>query len=293
LLAGGVEPAAAWRTAFGLRSQEARTLAYAMDHGTLPAALAQLDARWARRAATRRELAALLWYPSLVLIATLIIGSLMVGWVLPAFADVLPALTGSELPALTRALLIIGQPHIVAGLLGFVTCSTLAIITCNRVAACRAIIYPMCLRLPRLGTLIRLHLAADWLEHLEWGLAAGDTLSSATAQANAALDPAWHPLVAAVPAHILAGHTLSSALGAIRPWPAHLIAWIECGELDGSLSSCLVEAAQSARDESRQLLSELMRWLEPALLACLALLTGLLVLAIILPLAGAMQAMGA
>ncbi|MFA5263734.1 MAG: type II secretion system F family protein [Opitutaceae bacterium] len=252
----------------------------------LPESLHALAAHATNTDQLRRTARRALFYPAVVLTATTALVGFLLGGVVPQFASIFTSLH-LTLPAVTVAL-IAASDFVREDWPGLVVGGTVV-----TVAGWRALRRPLCrrwrdaalLRLPLLGDIAR-HLAtARFAAHCrllhEAGIPLLDALKTgAELTGNAVLA---QQLLAAREGVAL-GRPLYASLPARHGFPGFLVPALKSGETTGQLGAALRHIEDYAAERARESLATALALLEPALLALLTAVVGLIALSFFLPL---------
>ncbi len=252
----------------------------------LPEAIHALAAHVSGHAELRRTARRALIYPAVVLIATTALVGFLLGGVVPQFAAIFASLH-LDLPAVTVALIAAsefvrhGWPVIAALLVGAGVIAG-AVVRSPRGRHARD---TALLHLPVLGDVIR-HLAtARFAAHCRLLHEAGIPLlealrTGAELTGNAAMA---HQLLAARE-HVALGQPLYAALPKKHAFPGFVVPALKSGETTGQLGASLRHIESYAASHARERLATALAMLEPALLATLTGIVGLIALSFFLPL---------
>jgi type II secretory pathway component PulF len=252
----------------------------------LPEALRDLAAHLAGMDAIRRTATRTLYYPTIVLAATTALVAFLLGGVVPQFAGIFASLNLS-LPPLTLALirlsgwLVAYGPGLAAGLV-LIGAGT-ALVT--RTPAGQLWRDTWLLRIPVFGETLRCLATARFaaltrLQH-DAGIPILESLATgAKLTGNAAL--ARDLLIARE--GVAAGRPLHAALPPRHHFPAFLRPALKAGETTGQLGAALGQVEGYAAARAKETLATALALLEPALLATLTGIVGLIALSFFLPL---------
>ena len=252
----------------------------------LPEAIRALAAHVSGNAELRRTARRALIYPVVVLVATTGLIVFLLGGVVPQFAAIFASLH-LALPAITVALIAAsecvqhGWPAILAAIAGGVA-MTMGFARSLRFRHFRD---AALLRLPVLGDVIR-HLAtARFAAHCrllhEAGIPLLDALrTGAELTGNAVMA---RQLLAARE-RVALGQPLYAALPKKHAFPGFIVPALKSGETTGQLGAALRHIEDYAASRARELLATALALMEPALLATLTAIVGLIALSFFLPL---------
>jgi len=232
-----------------------------------------------------RVLGALL-YPAIVLAIAGLVLALVLTFVVPKFQEIFRQF-GEELPPVTQALLDTSQflrNHGHWVLLGGILV-VIGLRLSIRLPRVRALAHALQLRVPVFGGLVRRTLVARFARTLgtllESGVPILDALSIVRGSVpNAVLERSLD----SVHDSVREGEGVAPALGGARVFDDLVVNLIAVGEETGELDRMLQKIADVYEEEVDQSVQNLFRILEPILLVGLAVVVGLVVFAIFLPL---------
>ena len=221
--------------------------------GTLPATLDRLAALLERERSLTSSMRAALIYPAVLVIAA--IGSifLLLDYVLPQFTPIFEQ-AGAELPASTRALMLLGQMAGAAAPWLLVVAVAVVLIARRALAApaLRLKVDRFLLRLPVAGRLLQETLAARLTRTLGTLLQNGMPLISALVIAKDALgNLAAAAAVEAASVEAKAGRGLARPLREAGLFPARTIHLLQLGEEAAQLAAMSLKAAEIHDEQAR------------------------------------------
>jgi general secretion pathway protein F len=221
--------------------------------GTLPATLERLAELMERERSLKANLRAAMIYPTVLVIAA--IGSifLLLDYVLPQFTPIFEQ-AGAELPATTRALMMLGQ-LVGAGAPWLLLCSVIGAVGARRALAVPTLRLKadrLVLRLPMVGRLLRETLAAQLTRTLGTLLQNGMPLVPALAIAEQALgNLAAAAAVNAASVEAKGGRGLARPLADAGIFPARTIHLLQLGEEAAQLAVMCLKAAELHDEQAR------------------------------------------
>ena len=261
--------------------------------GSLDKAFAELADFLEQSQRAKAKLKTALIYPAILLLAVLLALLFMTLFVLPAFSVMLKNLN-TELPWLTKVIL--GFTDFFASYtkeILFMLVFLLVGFGCSiRLAKVRFYSDWLRLHIPFWG---KLAIYADWymlftvLAMLQKNgiLLAKALAMSALASGNTYLQYRFTKVKEAIER----GESLTDALGQIKEFPISLLSMIKAGEITGNLDDMLLRAARFCQLNAMRLSEQFLAMVEPAAITLVGLIVGTLVLAIIMPLFSAMDAL--
>ena len=221
--------------------------------GTLPATLDRLAGLLERERSLKSSMRAALIYPAVLVIAA--VGSifLLLDYVLPQFTPIFEQ-AGAELPASTRALMLLGQMTGAAAP-WLLVAAVAAVLIARRALAAPALrlkVDRFLLRLPVVGRLLQETLAARLTRTLGTLLQNGMPLISALAIAKDALgNLAAAAAVEAASVEAKAGRGLARPLREAGLFPARTVHLLQLGEEAAQLAAMSLKAADIHDEQAR------------------------------------------
>jgi type II secretory pathway component PulF len=239
--------------------------------GQLADAIERLATQLEREQALRSRIAAALTYPAVLAVAGVLVLGVLLGYVLPRFADLL-ADAGAALPRSTALLLAAADaagrwwPVAAGACVVVIGAATSAL----RTDAGRRRAHELMLRVPVLGPLRACAASARLARTLGTLLGAGLPVMAALEIAASGLaDEAVAAEVRRAREEVRAGGRLAAALGRWRTFPALLIQMMEVGEEGGRLPEMLERAAAALEHQLERGLDRLVRLAEPLMILVL------------------------
>jgi general secretion pathway protein F len=227
--------------------------------GTLPATLERLADLLERERSLKASLRAAMVYPAILLIAA--IGSifLLLDYVLPQFAPIFEQ-AGAELPAATRALMLLGEVLDAAApwLLVGVAMVAIGVRRALTVPSLRLKADRLLLRMPVVGRLIRETLAAQLTRTLGTLLQNGMPLIPALAIAEQVLaNAAAAEAVNTASIEAKGGRGLARPLADAAVFPPRTIHLLQLGEESAQLAAMSLKAADLHDEQARLLVQRI------------------------------------
>jgi general secretion pathway protein F len=251
--------------------------------GRLEESLQRLNDYRDRAGRFRNQLLSAMLYPAIILVMCVVVGAVLMTVVLPPLLQTLSE-SGKPLPPLTR-----GVKWVSDGLMQWwlplsITAGALSLAMVWVARWQRDRIERAILRLPVLGMILRKQTAARLAATLSSLLSSGVPLIEALrlCRSGSISSPFAHDILAAETA-IEAGRDLGEALPANSVFPPALRHVFAVGQESGQLPEVLLRLASDYDREVEQSTARLMALLQPAMIAVLAGVVGLIALATILP----------
>jgi type IV pilus assembly protein PilC len=254
--------------------------------GILEEILTRLALYKEKTLAVKRKIRSAMIYPLAILGVAVIVTTVIMIWVIPAFKDVFASF-GAELPLPTKIVIWLSDMFVhywywVAAVL--VISSILFIRAWKRSPAMQINTDKLLLKLPLFGPVIRKAIIARWTRTLSTMFAAGVPLvesldSVGGASGNAVYIEATRKISAAVSS----GSSLVSAMQTTKAFPAMVTQMVAIGEESGALDQMLTKVAEFHEEEVDNAVASLSSLMEPVIMVILGVVIGGLVIAMYLP----------
>jgi type IV pilus assembly protein PilC len=254
--------------------------------GILEEILTRLALYKEKTLAVKRKIRSAMIYPLAILGVAVIVTTVIMIWVIPAFKDVFASF-GAELPLPTQIVIWLSDMFVrywywVAASL--VISSILFIRAWKRSPAMQVNTDKLLLKLPLFGAVIRKAIIARWTRTLSTMFAAGVPLvesldSVGGASGNAVYVEATRKISAAVSS----GSSLVSAMQTTKAFPAMVTQMVAIGEESGALDQMLTKVAEFHEEEVDNAVASLSSLMEPIIMVILGVVIGGLVIAMYLP----------
>ena len=263
--------------------------------GVLAVVLERLALFMEKRDRIRGRVKAAMTYPVIILVVALSIVAALMAFVVPKFQDIFNGmLKGQPLPPLTQAVLFVCEflrHHLLAvsGLLGGVTTAQVAF---RRSQAGRRFTDWLLIRLPLIGDLFLKSAVARFSRTFGTLLASGVPILKALAITR---DTAGNVQVAAAITHVhdrvKEGDSVARPLAATGIFPDMVAGMIEVGEETGALPDMLIRVAEAYDEEVDNAVAGLTSIIEPIMIVAMAVIVGVIVIALFLPIVRIIQLM--
>ncbi|MBK3869194.1 type II secretion system protein GspF [Pseudomonas stutzeri] len=270
------------------------TVAAGEHAGHLGLVLDQLADYTDQRQQSRQKIQLALLYPLILMVASLAIVVLLLGYVVPDVVKVFVN-TGQELPALTRGLIATSDVVknwgwlIVLGLVGAV----LAMRAALRDPALRLRWHAFILRIPLIGRLTRATNTARFASTLAILTKSGVPLVEALSIAAAVIaNLRIRERVVEAAQKVREGSSLTRALEATGEFPPMMLHMIASGEKSGELDQMLARTARNQENDLAAQVSLLVGLFEPFMLVFMGAVVLVIVLAILMPILSLNQLVG-
>src|SRR5208282_1916876 len=233
----------------------------------------------------RRQLITALIYPAILVVAVTIVLSYLVTFAMPRFADLYRDL-GVPLPRITQIVLDIALPlrnyFLVFAVL--IAVGAAAIFLWTRTDRGALVIDRLKPRIPILGDIWLKSQIAQFVRTLSTLLAGGTPLVSGLHTSAAAIGSKLIATsVEQASERVKEGESLHTSLAETRLIPDLALEMIEVGEASGALAAMLTSVAEFYEEEVSTRLQRTLVWISPAILVVLALVIGLILIALYLP----------
>lgn len=254
--------------------------------GILEEILTRLALNKEKTLAVKRKIRSAMIYPLAILGVAVIVTTVIMIWVIPAFKDVFESF-GAELPLPTQIVIWLSDMFVhywywVAAVL--IISSLLFIRAWKRSPVMQISSDKLLLKLPLFGPVIRKAIIARWTRTLSTMFAAGVPLvesldSVGGASGNAVYIEATRKISAAVSS----GSSLVSAMQTTKAFPAMVTQMVAIGEESGALDQMLTKVAEFHEEEVDNAVASLSSLMEPVIMVILGVVIGGLVIAMYLP----------
>ena len=254
--------------------------------GILEEILTRLALYKEKTLAVKRKIRSAMIYPLAILGVAVIVTTVIMIWVIPAFKDVFASF-GAELPLPTQIVIWLSDMFVrywywVAAAL--IISSLLFIRAWKRSPSMQISTDKLLLKLPLFGSVIRKAIIARWTRTLSTMFAAGVPLvesldSVGGASGNAVYIEATRKISAAVSS----GSSLVSAMQTTKAFPAMVTQMVAIGEESGALDQMLTKVAEFHEEEVDNAVASLSSLMEPVIMVILGVVIGGLVIAMYLP----------
>lgn len=260
--------------------------------GNLDETLRQLADYMSRDEAAARKVRGAMIYPAIVIGLALVVITILVGFVLPSFANLFRDFH-AQLPWPTRLLLTIGGFSRDHKFTIFATLATVVgiCVLYSRTRSGRELLDVAFLRMPVIGLLVRDAIVERYLRTLATLARSGVPIAQMLETANRSLgNVVFQRGLAQVRPRMLSGDGFAEPLAATHLFPRMVIQMIRVGEETGHLDSNLEEAADHYAEELDYRLKRMIAMLEPALVIIVGAVVGFIALSVIAPMYGLVRA---
>ena len=270
------------------------TVAAGEHAGHLGLVLDQLADYTDQRQQSRQKIQLALLYPVILMVASLAIVVLLLGYVVPDVVKVFVN-TGQELPALTRGLIATSDVVKNCGwliVLGIIS-ALLAMRAALRDPALRLRWHAFILRIPLIGRLSRATNTARFASTLAILTKSGVPLVEALSIAAAVIaNLRIRERVVEAAQKVREGSSLTRALDATGEFPPMMLHMIASGEKSGELDQMLARTARNQENDLAAQVSLLVGLFEPFMLVFMGAVVLVIVLAILMPILSLYQLVG-
>jgi type IV pilus assembly protein PilC len=289
----GIERGEPLSTAFGRRPRTFTPLIVAMvaageSGGILDEVLERIALLLERDHALRKSVAAALAYPATVLCASLALVTFLIVRVIPMFSALFASFHVA-LPPSTKVLMALGdaagQPATLALAAILAAVAALGALTAARTRAGRYAFDRFRLNVPLVGSLLRKTIAARFARMLGTLVQSGIELSAALEIVLPVTgSPVHTSALGRVALALREGEALTPPLAATGLFDPMLLALIGVGEETGMLDVMLPKAAEYFESDVSAAIATIGAVIEPALIAVLGVIVGLIVYSVFIPL---------
>ena len=253
--------------------------------GNLDEVLRQIAAYMARDESAKRRVRSAMIYPAVVVSLAMVVISVLITFVLPAFAQLFGEFRAS-MPLPTRVLLAVGtfcRDHLILIFLIF-GLVVVAIMLLANTPRGREAYERWLLRLPMLGQIVRYSIIERYLRTMSTQTRAGVPITNMLDTAITAVgNIEYREGLASVRDDMLGGDGFAAPLERTGLFPRIVIQMIRVGEETGSLDANLEQAAEHYAEEVDYMLKRMIALIEPALVIAVGLMVGLIAVSVIAP----------
>jgi len=253
--------------------------------GNLDEVLRQLALYMARDEGARRKVRSAMIYPVIVIGLALVVVSVLVAFVLPAFANLFGEFKAS-MPLPTLVLLTVGtfcRQHLLEIFVGLALVGSGTGIYLSTQSG-RDVFDSVVLRLPMLGIIVRYAVIERYVRTLGTLARAGVPITKMLDTAITAVGNAeYRKGLASVKEDMLSGDGFSTPLERTGLFPRIVIQMVRVGEETGNLDANLEEAAEHYAEEVDYRLKRMIAVIEPALVIAVGVMVGFIAVSVIAP----------
>ena len=253
--------------------------------GNLDDVLRQLAGYMSRDESAMRKVRGAMIYPAVVVGLALVVVSVLVGFVLPAFARLFADFR-AQMPLPTLVLFTVGsfcQAHGIEIFAGLALAVTAAILYA-RTRRGRETVDATLLRLPMLGTIVRYAVIERYLRTLATLARAGVPITQMLDTAVTSVgNTVFRSGLLAVRDDMLSGDGFALPLARTGLFPRMVIQMVKVGEETGNLDANLEEAAEHYSEEVDYRLKRMIAIIEPALVISIGIMVGFIAISVIAP----------
>lgn len=236
--------------------------------------------------AIKSQIKSALFYPCAVIAVAIIVVTVIMIWVVPAFKDVFASF-GAELPLPTKIVIAMSDAfvaywyYIAAAIAGAVM---FAAYTWKRSPKLQMLFDRLVLRAPIVGEIIRQAVIARWTRTLATMFSAGVPLvESLDSVAGACGNQVYAIATRRIQTEVATGVSLAYSMGQVNVFPNMVLQMTAIGEESGSLDAMLSKVADFYEREVDDKVAALSSLLEPIIIVFLGVVIGGLVVAMYLP----------
>jgi type IV pilus assembly protein PilC len=253
--------------------------------GNLDLVLRQVATYMARDEGAKRKVRSAMIYPAIVVGLALVVISVLVTFVLPAFAELFGEFRAT-MPLPTRVMFTVGtfcRQHVLEILVALgMLVSAFGIYASTK--AGRSSLDSVLLRLPMLGVIVRYSVIERYLRTQSTLARAGVPITQMLDTAITSVGNAeYRTGLASVREDMLSGEGFATPLERTGLFPRIVIQMVRVGEETGSLDANLEEAAEHYAEEVDYRLKRMIALIEPALVIAVGVVVGFIAVSVIAP----------
>jgi type IV pilus assembly protein PilC len=253
--------------------------------GNLTGVLEQYIAYQRVSSGFRNRLRTILIYPAILVVALTLVLSYLVTFAIPKFAELYAELN-TQLPPITQFVLAVSLPvrNYIFYIVGLAALALALLYLWTRSSQGGLAMDRLKPRLPLIGDIWIKAQVAQFVRTLATLLAGGTPLVAALETSSEALTSRMlSTAVRTAAARVREGQALSASLKASGLIPDMAVEMIEVGEASGALAAMLTSVAEFYEEEVNLRLTNLLTWVEPAILIIMACIVAFIVIALYLP----------
>ncbi len=253
--------------------------------GNLTGVLEQYIAYQRVSSGFRNRLRTILIYPAILVVALTLVLSYLVTFAIPKFAELYKELN-TQLPPITQFVLAVSLPvrNYIFYIVGLAALALALLYLWTRSSQGGLAMDRLKPRLPLIGDIWIKAQVAQFVRTLATLLAGGTPLVAALETSSEALTSRMlSTAVRTAAARVREGQALSASLKASGLIPDMAVEMIEVGEASGALAAMLTSVAEFYEEEVNLRLTNLLTWVEPAILIIMACIVAFIVIALYLP----------
>jgi type IV pilus assembly protein PilC len=253
--------------------------------GNLTGVLEQYIAYQRVSSGFRNRLRTILIYPAILVVTMTLVLSYLVTFAIPKFAELYAELN-TQLPPITQFVLAISLPvrNYIFYIVGLVALAFGLLYLWTRSDAGGLAMDRLKPRIPLIGDIWIKAQVAQFVRTLATLLAGGTPLVAALETSSDALTSRMiSAAVRTAAERVREGQALSASLKASGLIPEMALEMIEVGEASGALAAMLTSVAEFYEEEVNLRLTNLLTWVEPAILIVMACVVAFIVIALYLP----------
>lgn len=255
--------------------------------GSLPEVLDDMAEYYTEMEESRRQMVTAMMYPSIVGIFAIGVITFIMVYVVPQFADIYSSMEGTEIPAFTRAVMWVSD-FLKQNLLWILLAILLLVfgfyLLYKKNKSFRTVMQMMAMKMPIFGNTIIYSEVTTFtktfgslLSHNVPIVECMDILGKITN------NEIYKSLILDVIANLSKGGKISDAFEEHWAFPIPAYEMIVTGEKTGELSEMMTKVSLYYQDLQKNAVARIKTFIEPALTVFLAAVTGLIVLAIVIP----------
>jgi len=254
--------------------------------GNLPGILQKVASHLENEYEIRSKVTGAMMYPGIIMLVFVLIFVVIMVFVIPGLVEVLEG-TGQELPIATRIIMAISDFFIVYWYLAILTLAGIVtfFVQFPKSKMGKDLFDKFLLNMPILGNFFKSLFQARFAENFSTLLSAGITINEALeVVANLIGNNVYRDAILEAQEDVVKGESISLVLSR-RPdiMSPLLVQMVSVGEKTGKLDSSLENVVRFYKRETDNFINSLSSIIEPLLIIGLALMVGLLVAAVLLP----------
>jgi len=255
--------------------------------GSLPEVLDDMAEYYTQMEESRRQLVTAMMYPSIVGVFAIAVITFIMVYVVPQFVDIYATMDGTEIPAFTKAVMAVSdfmKANLVLILVVIIVVVALFVLAYKKNTRFRSIVQWVVMKMPVFGNTIIYSEVTTFTKTLGSLLSHNVPIIECMDILNKITNnEIYKMLILNVITNLARGGKISEAFEGQWAFPVPAYEMIVTGEKTGELSEMMTKVSLYYQDLQKNSVARIKTFVEPALTVFLAGATGIIVLAIVIP----------
>lgn len=255
--------------------------------GELPEALDDMEEYFSEAEATRKAMVTAMMYPAIIFIIAIGVGTFIMLFVVPKFVDIYKTMDNADIPGITMAVLALSdflQKYIIWIFAVFIILLLIFLYLYKNVKSFRGVVQWTLMHLPVFGNVIIYNevtmFSKTFASLLSHNVFITDSMEILNKVTN---NEIYKMMIFDSINNIAKGKTISAAFKDQWAFPIPAYEMIVTGEKTGQLSEMMKKVSTYYQDLHKNAVARIKTFIEPALIITLAIMVGVIVLAIVIP----------